>query len=98
MSDSDTESSDDDIPGLMDITDSNDDNYVVDMDGDAYTTMFKYAMLVDEGGTQKTKVELYDSSASCHMSPFHNDFINFVPIIPKSITGSIIFIRYVLSM
>jgi Reverse transcriptase (RNA-dependent DNA polymerase)/gag-polypeptide of LTR copia-type len=84
---------DDEMPGLVDrdFSDSDDDDElccVVDMDGDAYTTTFEYAMLVDEGGTQKTKVELYDSGASCHMSPFHDDFINFVPIVPKSITAA----------
>jgi gag-polypeptide of LTR copia-type/Zinc knuckle len=89
MSDSDD---DGEMPGLTDVSKSDSDDKelycITDMGGDAYTTTFKYAMLVDEGGTQKTQVELYDSGASCHMSPFCDNFIKFISIVPKPITAA----------
>jgi hypothetical protein len=34
----------------------------------------------------RNEIELYDSDASCHMSPYHNQFIDFISIVPKAIT------------
>ncbi|KIK81024.1 hypothetical protein PAXRUDRAFT_157076, partial [Paxillus rubicundulus Ve08.2h10] len=36
--------------------------------------------------TPTTAIELYNSGASQHLSPYHNHFVNFVSIPPKPIT------------
>ena len=61
---------------------------VVDEGEDGFTT-FDVAMLVNaEGSVEGTQTELYDSGASCHMSPYHDHFENYVPIMPKSIIAA----------
>ncbi|KDQ57560.1 hypothetical protein JAAARDRAFT_93236, partial [Jaapia argillacea MUCL 33604] len=32
--------------------------------------------------------ELYDSGSTCHISPYHNNFENFVKIPPKPFTAT----------
>ena len=39
-------------------------------------------------GTQTNTIELYDSGASQHLSPYHKHFVNFVDITPKPITAA----------
>ena len=39
-------------------------------------------------GTQTNTIELYDSGASQHLSPYHEHFVNFVDITPKPITAT----------
>ena len=52
-------------------------------------TMFNAAMLVNiEGNIEGTQTELYDSSMSQHMSPYHDHFENYVSIAPKLITAA----------
>ena len=41
-----------------------------------------------EGDAEGMQTELYDSGASCHMSPYCNHFENYVTISPKSITAA----------
>ena len=46
-------------------------------------------MLVNIGGNVKgILTELYNSGASCHMSPYHKHFENHVSITPKPITAA----------
>ena len=57
--------------------------------GDDGLTSFDAAMLVNvEGNVEGIQTELYDSGASCHMSPYRDHFENYVPIAPKSITAA----------
>ena len=61
-------------------------NLVVDSGEDGYTT-FNAAMLVNvKGSVEGIQTELYDSGASCHMSPYREHFENYIHIILKSIT------------
>ena len=53
---------------------------------EAYTS-FTSAML-SRDGNQLINVDLYDSSASCHMSDHHHRFSNFVEIKPKPIMAA----------
>lgn len=63
---------------------------LVEDDGDkAYTRTYDCAMLVNVAGKQDgVKTELYDSGASHHMSPYQHHFLNYVSIVPKSITAA----------
>ena len=59
---------------------------IIDEGEDGLTT-FDAAMLVNVGGSvEGIQTELYDSGASCHMSPYRDHFEDYVPIAPKSIT------------
>ena len=52
-------------------------------------TSFDAAMLVNvEGSVKGIQTKLYNSGASCHMSPYHDHFENYIPIMPKSITAA----------
>ena len=58
-------------------------------EGEDRETTFITAMLVNvEGSVEGIQMELYDSGASCHMSPYWGHFEDYVPIIPKSITAA----------
>ena len=50
-------------------------------------TTFDSAAL-GKSGTSSVNTELFDSSASCHMSGYCHHFINFVEIEPKPITAA----------
>lgn len=45
-------------------------------------------MLVSDGKVEGQQMELYDSGASCHMSPYRDHFENYVKIIPKPIVAA----------
>ena len=58
-------------------------------EGEDALTSFNAAMLVNiEGNVEEIQMELYDSGASCHMSPYRDHFGNYVSIAPKSITAA----------
>ena len=46
------------------------------------------AMLANIEASSNHDTELYDSGASCHMSPYHNKFLNFVSIKPQTIQAA----------
>jgi hypothetical protein len=59
---------------------------VDDNKGEAYTH-YQSAMLThDDKHEVSNEIKLYDSGASCYISPYQNRFINFVSIVPKAIT------------
>ena len=87
MSDSDDDEEYENIP-FPDDGDFDEIYYTVDGGEDAFTTTYGYAMLVDEESQPTIKTELYDSGASRHMTPFRDDIVNFVSIVPKSITAA----------
>jgi hypothetical protein len=59
---------------------------VEDNKGEAYTH-YQSAMLThDDEHEVSNEIELYDSGASHHMSPYRNCFINFISIVSKAIT------------
>src|SRR5258708_33661005 len=37
---------------------------------------------VDEGEDNRIRVELYDSGAMCHISPYRSNFISYAPLMP----------------
>ena len=45
-------------------------------------------MLANTSGDSRNESELYDSGASCHMSPYRHKFINFRKIVPKTIVAA----------
>ena len=55
--------------------------------GEDGLTTFDTSMLVNIGGAKGVQTELYDSGASCHMSPYRDHFEEYVTITPKSITA-----------
>ena len=55
---------------------------------DAYTKTFSHALLAGEDLNPSKRMELFDSSASCHMSSYRNQFIDYKAIVPKSITAA----------
>ena len=57
---------------------------IIDKDEEAKTYMFTAIMLADSNSS--IEMELYDSGASRHMSPYQYKFINFVPIQKKLLT------------
>ena len=58
-------------------------------EGEDALTSFNAAMLVNiEGNVEEIQMELYDSGASCHMSPYQDHFGNYVSIAPQSITAA----------
>jgi hypothetical protein len=82
----DTDSSDDENPLCKWIRARAKRLLVEDNKGEAYTH-YQSAMLAhDDKHEVSNEIELYDSGASCHMSPYQNRFINFVSIVPKAIT------------
>lgn len=61
----------------------------IDEGDEAYTTTFGCAMLANiKGSVDGVMTELYDSGASRHMSPYCEQFENYISIIPKSITAA----------
>ena len=54
---------------------------------EAAFSSYDYATLASTS-TSDENVELYDSGASQHMSPYHDQFINYQPITPKPITAA----------
>src|SRR6267154_1653534 len=55
---------------------------------EAYTNTYDYAQLVNAGTTGNNVVDLYDSGASQHMSPFRTNFLNFRTIDPHPIRAA----------
>ena len=56
-------------------------------EGEDALTSFNAVMLVNiKGNVEGIQMELYDSGASHHMSPYQDHFENYVSIAPKSIT------------
>ena len=53
---------------------------------DAYTKTFSHMLLAGEDLNPSECMKLFNSSASHHMSSYHNQFIDYKVIIPKSIT------------
>jgi hypothetical protein len=50
---------------------------------------YSTAMLASiASASQNRKIKLYDSGASCHMSPYHQNFINFVRIKDQTFTAA----------
>ena len=98
-----SDSSNDSMPSLMTVSDSSDGNnniaiksanykleYVnlsVNKGEDGLST-YACATLINVKGGEGIKTELYDSGASCHMSPYCERMENYVPIAPKSITAA----------
>ena len=98
-----SDSSNDSIPSLMTVSDSSDGNdniaiesadykleYVnlsVDRGKDGLLT-YACATLINVKGGEGIETELYDSGASCHMSPYREQMENYVLIAPKSITAA----------
>lgn len=98
-----SDSSNDSMPSLMTVSDSSDGNdyltiepadyeqeYVnlsVNKGKDGLLT-YACATLVNVEGGEGIKTKLYDSGASRHMSPYHEQMENYVPIAPKSITAA----------
>ena len=56
--------------------------------GEDGLTTFDAAMLVNIGNAEGMQTELYDSGASCHMSPYQDHFKAYVTIAPKPITAA----------
>jgi hypothetical protein len=59
---------------------------VIDDGEEAKTYMFAAITLAGTNSTVET--ELYDSGASCHMSPYRHKFINFISIKKKLLTAA----------
>lgn len=58
-------------------------------EGEDGCTAFTAAMLVNvEGSIEGVQTKLYNSRASQHMSPYREQFKNYVSIVPKSITAA----------
>ena len=58
-------------------------------EGEDGETIFNATMLVNvEGSVEGIQMELYDSGASRHMSPYQDHFEDYVPIVLKSITAA----------
>ena len=87
------------MPDLVSVSDSEEsiifvlsDEEMADLvedGGEEGLTTFNTAMLVNIGGNvEGVLTELYDSGASCHMSPYHEHFENYVSIMPKLITAA----------
>jgi len=55
---------------------------------DAYTKTFSHALLAGENLDSSERMELFDSGTSHHMSSYHNQFIDYKVIVPKSITAA----------
>ena len=95
------EASDDDLPSLQSISDSDnesdspnvddDDDFLVceslliPLDDEANSSL-EYAVLTETVGAKPTDIDLYDSGATHHMSGFRHRFLNFVEIVPKPIS------------
>ena len=95
------EASDDDLPSLQSISDSDnesdspnvddDDDFLVceslliPLDDEANSSL-EYAVLTETVGAKPTDINLYDSGATRHMSGFCHRFLNFVEIVPKPIS------------
>ena len=62
------------------------DDLAIDDGEEPMTYTFSAIMLADTGSTFKT--ELYNSGATCHMSPYKPKFINFIPIQRKVLTAA----------
>ena len=91
------------MPSLMTVSDSSDGNnniaiesanyeleYVnlsVDKGKDGLLT-YACATLVNVKGGEGIETELYNSGASCHMSPYRKKMENYIPIAPKLITAA----------
>ena len=61
------------------------DDIIIDIGGETEILAFMKAMLANIKATLNHKTKLYDSGASCHMSPYCNKFLNFVSIKAKTI-------------
>ena len=64
------------------------DDVIIDKGGKIGILTFTTVMLVNAEASSNHKTELYDSGASCHMSPYRNKFLNFVSIKPKTIRAA----------
>ena len=62
------------------------DDLAIDVDEDPKTYTFAAIMLANTDST--FEMELYDSGASRHMSPYKHKFINFIPIQRKVLTAA----------
>ena len=98
-----SDSSNDFMPSLMTVSDSldgNDDiaiksadyeleyaNLSADKGEDGLST-YACATLINVEGGEGIETELYNSGASRHMSPYHEQMENCIPIAPKSITAA----------
>lgn len=60
------------------------DESAIDKGNELITHTFAAIALANIDSTLET--ELYDSGASCHMSPYKHNFINFIPIQTKILT------------
>jgi transposase InsO family protein len=95
------EASDDDLPPLQSVSDSDDESDSPNVDDDddflvcespliplddEANSSLEYAVLTETVGVKPTDVDLYDSGATRHMSGFRHRFLNFVEIEPKPIS------------
>lgn len=65
------------------------DGGLAEDEGDDACTNYTFAMLAGYAmGPQDVEIELYDSGATRHMSPYKHQLENYVSIIPKSITAA----------
>jgi hypothetical protein len=92
------EITDDDLPSLYSISDSDDEGGSSDDDDllvceslliplyDEANSSLDYEVLAAAVGIKPTDIDLYNSGATRHMSGFRHRFINFIEIEPKPIT------------
>ncbi len=73
---------------VMDNKEDPQENFILDLPRDiSAEPVTSFAGAVIEA-TPKARSELYDSGASCHMIPFHDQLIKYTPIEPCPITGA----------
>ena len=77
---------DDDKDWFVELTDEDTPDLIYDAE-DTYTKTFSHALLAGEDLNPSERMELFDSSASRHMSSYCNQFIDYKVIVPKSITA-----------
>ena len=78
---------DDDEDWFVELTDEDTPDLIYDAE-DAYTKTYSQALLAGEDLNPSERMELFDSGASCHMSSYRNQFIDYKAIVPKSITAA----------
>ena len=74
---------------VLEAGEEGEEKIVVDTGGNAHTTTFAAAALMEEGlGNSSVDIDLFDSGASRHMSGHRHRFVDFTKIEPKPITAA----------
>ena len=61
------------------------DDVIIENGGKIEVLTSTTAMVVNAKTSSNHEIKLYDSGASCHMSPYRNKLLNFISIKPKTI-------------